>query len=149
MPGGCQKARSWFRPTRGPAHRPLLALRAGAAMLAATIAPMSAHANQWVIGDVEALWEYSAYTGSGIDGILVSLGNAAWGTGTTSNGASVCYARFKIVVGVAGISESTKDRMWSALLTAQSTGKKIQFYVDPSTAPYCAVNLLTIGPPLQ
>ena len=62
---------------------------------------------------------------------------------------TVCTARFKIVVGVAGITESTKDRMWSALLTAQSIGKKIQFYVDPSTAPYCAVNLLTIGPPLQ
>ena len=125
--------------------------RTSAAALLAVIATCSApaSANQWVIGDVDAIWEYSAYTGSGIDGILVTLGNVGWGTGSTSNGATICTARFKIVTGVAGITADTKDRMWSALLTAQSIGKKIQFYVDPSTAPYCAVNLLTIGPPLQ
>ena len=116
-----------------------------AAALFAAASP--ATANQWVMGDVAGVWEYNAYNST--LGILVTLGNAAWGGGSSTNGPTACTARFRMAVGYQGVTEATMNRMWSAILTAQSTGKKAQFYVDTDNGVYCAVQIVVLGQPLQ
>ena len=107
-----------------------------------------AFANQWVSGDFFTLTEWGGQY-SGIYGFSIELNNKAWGGGSTSNGGTACTGAFRVVVGTQGVTEEIKNRIWSAVLTAQASGQKLLLYVDTgTTAPNCAVQSLRLGGPL-
>ena len=116
-------------------------IKAALAALAMLAIPSSASANQWVLANVKAAWDNSGYSSS--YGLIVDWTAPAGGTGTTSNGPSVCIG-LRIVVGLQGITEEAKARYWGALLTQKALNQPVAFYVD-TTGPYCAVQVLAFG----
>ena len=128
--------------TRDRRHRRLSAIFRSAYVAVGMLVCSDAKAFQWVFGNVSTVDDNSAYSAS--YGILVELANATWGSGTTSNGASVCTG-FRIVTGLVGITEEAKARYYAALLSQQAIGRPVALYVDTSVAPYCAVQVLSTG----
>lgn len=101
------------------------------------------HANDWVYGNVAIVEDYSSYgTGSGEYQILVSLTNKTW---SNPAHASVCTERFRIVNGIEGMTEDVKKRLFAMLLTAYVTGARVRLFYNSAHAPYCAVQLGSIG----
>ena len=116
-----------------------------AAFAAATSTPVMA--NQWVAGTVSSVGDWSTYS-SGQYGLLISLADQSWGGGDSSNGPTACTDRFRVVVALQGVTEEIKSRIWSAALTGQATGQKLNLYVDTSSGAFCAVKMATLGGPL-
>jgi hypothetical protein len=103
----------------------------------------AAPANDWVYGTVQIVDEYSSYgTGAGEYQVMVTLANKVW---TVPAHASICTDRFRIVIGLEGMTEEVKKRMFAMLLTAYTTGSKVRLFYNPATGPYCAVQLASIG----
>lgn len=102
-------------------------------------------ATQWVLADVQALWDTGADPGLGV---LVTLGNPEWGGGSTSNGATVCTGRIRLVVGQQGITDILQQRMFSMLLSAHLTQRKALLYVE-TVGPICTIQIVTLGSGLQ
>ncbi len=96
-------------------------------------------ANDWVTGEVATVADY---TGHGIGGVVIVLTNQAWpysSIGCTDK-------RFSIRLGEQGVNEETKNRMWSALLTAAAAGRRVALYVDASTTTlFCPVQIVSFG----
>ena len=94
--------------------------------------------NQWVVGNVGTV---SDYTGHANGGLLVVLTNQSW----PYSSASCIDQRFSIKIGEQGVSEETKNRMWSALLTAAATGRSVGLFVDTASTPFCQVQIVSAG----
>ena len=108
-----------------------------------SLSAQAAHANDWVYGNVEFVDEYSSYgTGAGEYQVMVSLKNKVW---TVPAHASLCTERFRIVLGMEGMTEPVKNRLFSMLLTAYVTGARVRLFYNVTTAPHCAVQLGSIG----
>ena len=122
------------------------ALAFGMAIGLCCLPATQARANQWVLGDVQTLWDYGAYDPA--LGVLVTLGNPEWGGGSTSNGATVCTNRIRLAVGQQGITDALQQRMYSMLLSAHLTQRKVLLYVD-TVAPYCSIQIVTLGSGIQ
>ncbi len=92
-----------------------------------------------------AVYDYSTWTGSGNPPsleVLVSLTNKVW---TAPADASVCTERFRIAIGVEGMTEPVKNRLFAMLLTGYTTGSKVKLFYNPATGPFCAVQIGSIG----
>lgn len=119
----------------------------GLAMLAVTLSAClsasPARANQWVMGKIERINDYTAYN-AGL-GLYIQLSGLAWGSGSTTNGPTACPAYFRVSLGEQGMTEEAKNRAWATLLTAHSSGRRISMYVDTSHTSECAVQIVGIG----
>lgn len=112
----------------------------------AILMPLPANAQQWVNGYVQMVEDYGGFQ-SGAQGILVTLTDMAWGaapSGETS-GATNCWQRFHINAGIQGVNENMKDRMFSMLITATTTKRRVGLFVYPATGPYCEVQIVSYG----
>jgi len=102
----------------------------------------SSAAMQWVTGGVEAIEDYAGYT-NGTYGILIKLDNKEWiGSG---NGATSCTKQFRLKEGKLGMTEESKNRIFSLVLSAHMASKKVGLYVDDQTGPFCFVQIGRIG----
>lgn len=104
--------------------------------------PPVAQANQWVYGQVERVDDYGSYN-NGFYEVLIKLKNQEWrGVG---DGATNCTERFRVKIGEQGITDKGKDRLFSLMLTAYMGGKQVGLFVDPTSGPYCLVQIGSIG----
>jgi hypothetical protein len=114
-------------------------------LIVGLIAANSAAANDWVYGNVQLIDDYSNYAGcNGNCEVLITLSNKVW---TVPAHASSCTERFRIVVGLEGMTEEVKKRLFAMMLAAYTTGAKVRLFYNPATGPFCAVQLGSIGEP--
>jgi len=102
----------------------------------------TASANQWVYGKVKMLEDYGAFQNSKFE-VLITLKEKRW-IGD-KEGKTNCTHRFKIKVGQQGITEDSKNRMFSMMLSAYIADKNVGLYVDENSGPYCSVEIGRIG----
>ena len=96
-----------------------------------------AAASEWVYGNVDLVDDYGAYNG-GYFQVMISLSNRTnVGPLATQN----CTGEFRVATGAEGVTEDIKKRIFAMALVAQLTGRKLRLYVDPTTGPYCYVQI--------
>lgn len=104
--------------------------------------PSLVSANQWVYGKVQRLEEYGAYGGSAYQ-VLITLIDIQWvGAGA---GAANCGGRFSVQTGQQGVTSEIKNRIFSMMLTANTTNGKVGLFVDENSGPNCLVQVGRIG----
>ena len=114
-------------------------------LLLTIMSPVTAWSKEWVIGDVSIVEDYTAYDPS--YGILVALTNKSYYVPSTPV-ATVCTQRFRVVVGVDGVTPDLAKNIYALLLMARATGQRVRLFVDPDATyagEYCAVQIASIG----
>ena len=126
---------------RGGRRRVHQALLTATALLACGIAS----ASDWVLGNVSIVEDYTAWDPN--MGILVTLTNQTYYV-PTSPIVTVCTQRYRIVVGLDGVTTDIAHNMFATLLTARASGQKVRLFVDPNASyggGYCAAVIVSIG----
>jgi hypothetical protein len=109
----------------------------------AGVASRSALANDWVYGNVSVIDDYSSYgTGAGDFQLLITLTNKNF---SVPAHASQCTDRFRAVIGMEGMTEEVKKRVFAMMLTAYVTGARVRLFYNVSGAPHCTIQLASIG----
>jgi hypothetical protein len=110
-----------------------------AAIAALLVLSWKADANEWVYGDVTIVEDYSNY---GDYQVLVTLTNKVF---TVASHASVCTDRFRAVVGLEGMTEEVKKRVFAMMLTAYVTKTRVRLFYSTTGAPNCTIQIASIG----
>lgn len=118
-------------------------------LLLMIVSPLPAWSNEWVIGEVSIVEDYTAYDPS--SGILVTLTNKSY-YAPSSPVATVCTQRFRVVVGIEGVTADLARNMYALLLAARTSGQRVRLFVDPDAQytntggdGYCAVQIAGMG----
>jgi hypothetical protein len=102
-----------------------------------------AFANQWVYGTVSSLEDYGSFTvDSNPFEVLVGLNASNW---VNPADAPICNQRFRIVVGLQNVTADMKNRFFALLLSAYHTGASVRLFYSTAGAPYCQVQIASIG----
>lgn len=121
------------------------AKRIVAAFLVLFLGVHPALATQWVTGTVSNLQECGA-TGCNGYGVILTLSNMTWLSGTTTNGPTACTSAFKITTGVLGVDENSKNRMFSILLAGYSQHNPVSILADTSVSGnFCSIQAVGVG----
>ena len=100
-------------------------------------------ANDWVYGTVTSLEDYGTFTvDSNPFEVLVGLDATAW---VIPADAATCNQRFRIVTGLQGVTADMKNRFFALLLSAYHSGSKVRLFYSTQGAPYCQVQIASIG----
>ncbi|TVZ37410.1 hypothetical protein P886_1751 [Alteromonadaceae bacterium 2753L.S.0a.02] len=110
----------------------------------AILFPLTSYANQWVFGKVQIVEEYGQY-GANQYQVLLTLTDQIWTSGSSSNGATNCTDRFRIMTGEEGVTEEIKNRMYTMMLAAYMSNKKIGLYMNTEKGPGCTVQVTRVG----
>lgn len=116
-----------------------------AACIFFAIAPVTVMANDWVIGDVSIVEDYTSF--SPVYGVLINLVNKTYYNGS-SPVITTCTQKFRVVVGLEGVTSEVQKNIFALALAANLSGKKLRLYVDSNAAydgGYCAVQIASIG----
>lgn len=102
--------------------------------------------HQWVWGQVQWVEDFGGYQG-GLYGVRIRLKDQVWNItqGQAQDGEQNCTSEFRVRVGVQGVTEEIKMRIFSLMLTGYSMGSKVGLFVDTSTGPYCEVQIGRMG----
>lgn len=109
--------------------------------------PAISHADNadWVIGDVALIEDMRAQWPD--SGILVGLTNKTYyGTGGTVP--TVCTERYRLVVGLEGITADIQKSIMTILLAARLSGDKVRLLVSPdnvNSTGSCAIRAVSMG----
>lgn len=107
------------------------------------ISATTARANDWVYGNVSIVEDYGNYgSGAGEYQVLITLSSKYW---TVPADASVCTERFRVVVGVEGVTEDFKKRIFAMMVAARLSGERVRLFYNKNTGPYCAVQIASMG----
>lgn len=122
----------------------MLAIMRRLIVLLVGVLPFDSFASEWVYANVSVVEDYRAFNSE--LGILVTLSGITYTSGGTAQ--TTCVQRYRVVVGVEGVTADMQKAAIAMLLAARASGDSIRLYVNPAAAysgGYCPVQVFGMG----